>query len=187
MENLKTHDANSASVIRNTATDESMMAAGVYYTECFGPDGELKWADTAPNLVVNQGKNSMLDTYFAGSGYTAVYYMSLITAGTASSTSTYASPTVTEIVAGIITGNTRLTVSWSVAATGSKSATTTSFAITGSATITGNMMVTGGTGANTVANTAATGGVLFSSANFSAGSKTVSNGDTLNVTYSISI
>jgi hypothetical protein len=187
MENLKTQDANSASVIRNSSSAEALSAVGVYHVECIGPDGQLKWADDALNLVVNQGKNGMLDTYLAGSAYTAVWYMSLITGGTAVSTSTYASPTVTEIAAGIITGNTRLTVAWSAAATGSKSATTTSFAITGSATITGNMLVTGGTGANTVLNTAATGGILFSSANFSAGSKTVSNGDTLNVTYSLSV
>lgn len=167
--------------------NEIMNAKGVYYTECVGADGVVKWTDTAYNLVTYQGKNSLLDQFFAGSAYTAAWYMSLITAGTATTASTYASPTVTEISSGIITSNTRLTVGWSAAASGSKSATTTSFSITGSATITGNMVVAGGSGVTTVGNTAATGGILFSAANFTGGSKTVSNGDTLNVTYSITV
>ena len=187
MESLNSKVSTGASLIAGAGATETMEARGVYYVECYDKDGNLKWADTAPNLVTYQGKNGMLDTYFAGSAYTGTWYMSLITAGTATTASTYASPTVTEISSGIIASNTRLTIAWSAAASGSKSATTTSFSITGSATITGNMVVTGGSGVTTVGNTAATGGILFSAANFTGGSKTVSSGDTLNVTYSISV
>lgn len=187
MEKLTGTDSVGASVTRGAGSSDVLSAQGVYHIECIDENGQVKWNDVAYNVVPNQGKNGMLDTYFAGSAFTATWYMSLITAGTATSTSTYASPTVTEITSGIITSNTRPTIGWSAASAGSKSATTTSFTITGSATITGNMVVTGQAGASTVANTAATGGVLFSAANFSGGSKTVSNGDTLNVTYSISV
>lgn len=178
-------DQNSASVIRNSNNNDALLASGVFYTECYGPDGVLKWRDVAPNLVVNQGKNGMLDTYMAGSGYTAAWYMSLITAGTVTATSTYASPTVTETTSSVIAN--RLSMTWSAAATGSKAAATTSFSIIGSATITGNLILTGGTGVATVGNTSATGGILFSSAAFQAGSKSVSAGDSLNVSYTISV
>jgi hypothetical protein len=188
MEKMTTTTATGASLVAGAGSDEKMTAQGYFTTECIGPDGKRKWIEESyPNLVTYQGKNGMLDTYFAGSAYTAAWYMSLITAGSATTASTYASPTVTEITAGIITSNTRLTIGWSASASGSKSATTTSFSITGSATITGNMVVAGGSGVTTVGNTAATGGILFSAANFTGGSKTVSNGDTLNVTYSISV
>lgn len=173
-----------ASVVRTSKSEtEKLDACGVYHIECYDINGNLKWTECARNLVTYQGKNAMLDTYFAGSAYTATWYMSLITAGTATTASTYASPTVTEIATGIISGNTRPTVGWSASAAGSKSATTTVFSITAAATITGNMLVTG---SNTVADTAVTGGILFSAANFSS-PKTVGSGDTLNVTYSISV
>ena len=164
---------------------EEMLARGVYHTQCFDKNGNLKFEDIAVNLVTYQGKGGLLQTYFTGSAYTAAWYMSLITAGTATTASTYASPTVTETTSSVIAA--RLAVTWGTAASGSLSATTTSFSIIGSATITGNMVVAGGSGVTTVGNTAATGGILFSAANFSGGSKTVSNGDTLNVTYSISV
>jgi hypothetical protein len=185
MEKMTTNSNASAALIAGANSTETMEAVGVYHIECFDSEGNLKWSDTAPNTVTYQGKNGMLDTYFAGSAYTAAWYMSLITAGSATTASTYASPTVTETTSGVIAN--RLAVGWSASASGSKSATTTSFSIIGSATITGNLVVSGGSGVTTVGNTAAAGGILFSSANFSGGSKTVSNGDTLNVTYSISV
>jgi hypothetical protein len=185
MENCITQDTLGASVTRGAGSNENLEARGVYYTECFDSDGNLKWADHAYNLVVNQGKGGMLDTYFAGSAYTGAWWMSLITAGTATSASTYASPTVTETTSSIIAA--RIAMGWVATLNGTKSATATTFAMIGSAIITGNMVVTGGTGVTTVGNTAATGGILFSAANFAAGPKTVSNGDTLNVTYSIGV
>src|ERR1700744_2714184 len=110
MEKCNLDTNSSATVIRGAKDVEQLDAHGVYHTKCFDKDGNLKWEDVSYNLVVNQGKNGMLDTYFAGSAYTASWFMSLITAGTAISTSTYASPTVTEISSGIITSNARVAV-----------------------------------------------------------------------------
>lgn len=188
MEHIISEEISDAKVVYGAKThDAQMLAEGVYDVECFDKDGNLKWAELGvKNVVTNEGKNGMLDTYFAGSSYTGTWYMSLITNGSATLSSTYAVPIVTEISSGIVTSDTRPTISWSAASGGAKSATTTSFSITGTATITGNMVVTGGSGITTVGNTAATGGILFSAATFGS-SKSVSSGDTLQVTYSISV
>lgn len=37
---------------------------GVFYVECYGPDGRLKWRDKAENLVVDEGLNHQLDILF---------------------------------------------------------------------------------------------------------------------------
>lgn len=173
-----------ATVTRGAGLGDVLEAEGFYVFECRDAEGNLKWRDVAPNTVPNQGKNAILDNAL-GAGTGPTYYMSLITAGSASSSSTYASPTVTETTSSIIAA--RVAMGWASASAGSKSATTTSFSIIGSATITGGMVVSGGSGVATVGNTAASGGVLLSAANFSGGSKTVASGDTINVTYSLAI
>ena len=187
MEKCNTIETSNASVVRGTSITENMQAKGRFDFICYDKDGNVKWTDYSNNIVTNQGKNNMLDTYLGLATLPPAWYMSLITAGTAISTSTYASPTVTEITSGVITSNTRVTMGWSAASAGAKAATTTSFTVTGTATVTGNMVVTGGSGASTVGNTGATGGVLFSSSAFSGGSKNISSGDTLNCTYSLSV
>lgn len=184
MDNINATDHNDASITRGAGASEMMTAQGCYYIDCYGADGVLKWSEIAPNTVTFQGKNGMLDTYFAGSAYTASWSMSLITAGTATTASTYATPIVTETTSAVIAA--RIVMTWGASASGVKAATTTAFSIIGTATITGNMVVAGGTGVATVGNVAATGGILFSAATFGT-AKAVANGDTLNVTYSITV
>lgn len=186
MEKLNVKETNSADVIRGAVTGEKCHAEGIYDISCYDANGELKWRDTAPNLVTNQGKDGMMDSYLAGSPALATnWFMSLITAGSATSSSTYASPTVTEVTSGVVA--TRPTVSWSAASAGSKAATTTSFSIGGSATITGAMLVTATANGSTIGNTAGSGGILFSASNFTGGSKSVTSSDTLQVSYSLAI
>jgi len=184
MEHLNGRDVTSVSLTTGGGLAEGGVVRGRFTIRCVRGDEEL-WSDTADNLIVNQGKNALLDAGLAGSAWTAAYYLSLITAGAAIATSTYAVPTVTEVAAGVLAN--RIALGWTVAANGAKASTTTSCAIVGSATITGAMVVSGGSGVTTPGNTAATGGVLFSAGTFTGGNKIVSSGDTLNVSYSVSV
>ena len=166
---------------------DSAKAGGVFHVQCLDKDGNLKWEDSSPNLVVNTGLQDMNNKYFKGSGYTATWYLGLIL-GPGSSTTIAAGDTLalhggwTEYTdyAGnrpAITFGTPTTADPSVI---SNSAAPTSFSISGS----------GGTIAGAFVCNAATGtsGVLFSASDFqSPGDRVVVSGDTLNVTYTFSL
>jgi hypothetical protein len=80
---------------------------------------------------------------------------------------------------------TRKTPTFNASTTANPSVKSTSaavvFAMTGSGTVAGAFINVGGS--STVDNTT---GVLFSAGDFTAGSKTVTSGDTINVTYTLS-
>lgn len=174
---------------------ERLNAQGHFEFECIDADGNIKWKDCSENIVVDQGKNAMLDTFLGNTRVPPTTYMSLIVAGAANSTTTYNSVgNVQEITGNVVTSGLRPAVSWTASSTGSKAANTTSFGILASATIIGNMMVsgnlmvTGGSNITAVGNTSPNiSGIMFSSSNFTGGSKSVNNGDTLNVSYTVSI
>lgn len=175
-------DSSGASVATNVAVGEQLQVTGRYDVECIGADGQVKWVDTIKNLVVTVGKNDLLDKYFAGSAYTAAWYMGLVNGGT---TPTYAAGDTlashagwTELAAGTAYTGNRVTVGWSAASGGSKSSTTTAFSIIASNTVAGALLATVNTG---------TSGILYSAGNFTGGSRTVASGDTLNVTYTASV
>lgn len=186
MDKTTLNDQTSCSLIRNIKMETELLdLKGVYHLECFDSDGKLKWADNAYNQVTFQGKNGMLDTYFAAGTPPATWYCSLITAGTETTAGTYAVPVVTEITTSSIAA--RIAMTWSASSAGSKSSATVVFSILNTVTITGNMVVSGGTGVLVLGNTAATNGILFSAGTFTGGSKSANNGDTINVSYSISV
>jgi hypothetical protein len=152
---------------------------------------EVKWADEAVNIVVNAGKNLMLDTGLAGSAYTVTGpYMGLAggTPASATATDTLASKTGWSEVGGTnapaYTG-TRKTCAWSAASAGAKALSSAlAFAITSAGAVAGCFIVYGSGAVNTLDSTA---GTLWSVGAFTGGSKTVGNGDTLNVSYSTSL
>lgn len=179
-------DSAVATVARGAGLDERVEAHGVFVVECFGADGRLKWRDTIKNLVTTVGKNDLLDKYIGGSGYTATPRMGLKGAGTAVVGDTQAShgAWVEQGLANAptYTGN-RPTPTFSAASSGSKATSSAvSFAITSSGTVAGCFINNGGS-----ATKDDTTGILYSAGDFSGGSKTVANGDTLNVTYTASV
>jgi hypothetical protein len=152
---------------------------------------ESKWSDTAENVVCTVGKNVALDAYLAGSSYTVTGpYMGLINTNASSAV---AGDTMASHSGWLEVGNAnaptytspRKTVAWSAASSGSKATSAAlSFAITSSGTVGGCFLVFGSGAVSTIDNTS---GTLYSAGAFTGGSKTVSNGDTLNVTYTASL
>jgi len=182
----KAQDAVSASLVARPSSTERVGAGGVFTVTCHGPDGQFKWADTFHNLVVNQGLQDMNSQYFKGSGYTAAWYLGLVT-GPGSGTTYAAGNTLashsgwTENTA--YTGN-RKAVTFGTATTADPSVIDNS-AAPSSFTMNANAQVIAGAFLCSVSS--GTSGILFSAGDFSGGDKTVDSGDTLAVTYSFSL
>jgi hypothetical protein len=173
-----------AMVVRGAALADLLAPKGRFEVECRDKDGNLLWKDHINNLVTTVGKNLLLDTILAGSAFTATVVMGLKGTGSAAAGDTQAShggwSEVGLANAPTYTGN-RPTPSFNAAAAGSKATSAAvSFAITSPGTVAGCFININGSA--TKDNTT---GTLFSAGDFSGGSKSVGNGDTLNVTYSL--
>lgn len=189
MDNTKTKETIDASVIRGVKQDEEMMAQGRYRVECIDVNGNVKWTEEFDNLVTTQGKNHLLDNGLAGPATAVVVRMSFITSGTPVAGDTYATHAgFAELGSGVIA--TRGTPSFSAASAGVKATSSAvSSSIIGTGTVTGCAinLVVGTTGnLGVVADTATSGAILYSAGLFAV-SKSVSNGDTLNTTYSTTL
>lgn len=161
-------------------------AGGVYTIQCIGADGELKWEQNTPNLVVNQGLQDMNTTYFNSGTQVTTWYIGLITGPgsgtTITAADTLASKAWTEFTN--YTGNRKAAV-FATATTADPSVITNTaspaqYAITGAGGIVaGAFLASVATG---------TSGVLFSAADFqSPGDRVVVSGDTLVVNYTFSL
>ena len=180
------HDTASATVIRGSTITDKMDIIGIYHMECLDSAGNVKWSEEFDNLVTTQGKNHLLDHGLTGPATAVITRMSLITSGTPVAGDTYAAHAgFAELAAGVATP--RGTPAYSAAASGVKSTSAAvSFSIIGTGTVTGaaiNLIVAAAGNLGVVADTATASAILYSAGLF-ASSKSVSNGDTLNVTYS---
>jgi hypothetical protein len=171
----------------NTTPTDEMAIEGYYHAVCYSADGFIKWDEPIQNLVVTVGKNLTLDTILGNAAAGAVV-MGLKGTGTAAYTDTQASHAgwleVGATNAPTYSG-TRKTPAFSASTSANPAVKTTSaavvFAMTGSGTVAGAFINVGGSA--TIDNTT---GVLFSAGDFTAGSKTVTSGDSINVSYTLS-
>lgn len=178
----------------NAGANDPMGIHGWYHVVCRDKDGNLKWEEELPNLVVAVGKQLMLDTLLKGSGYSVTGpFLGLIgTTFTASAADTMGSHTWTEFTNYTVGGvAVRGTASFASAiSTGSTPSNVTSstasaitYTITGlGGTVYGCFLVTGAGAVNTLSSTA---GTLYSEGLFSV-AKATTAGDTVAVTYSTS-
>jgi len=173
--------------------NETVGIEGVYKVECRDKEGNLKWEDSFPNLVVAVGKQLLLDTLLKGVSYS-------VTGPFLGLTSASLTPAATDVIGTIVpssefinytvggsavrgtavfasatsTGTTPTNVTTSTAAA-------ITYTITGAGgTVYGCFLVTG-TGASSAQGN--TGGTLYSVGNF-ATAKITTAGDTVSVTYS---
>ena len=189
-------DTSVASVTRGAGSDETLGIQGVYHVVCRDSEGNIKWEDDAPNLVMAVGKQALFDYYFGATGTgggtaSGANYLGLC-GGTATyaAADTMASHTWTEVGgtnAPAYTGN-RQSPSWSAATSSgttpsnvtTKTASALTFAMTSSGTVNGCFI---NSGASASATKDTTTGILYSAGNFTGGSKTVASGDSLAITY----
>lgn len=185
-------DTCSASLIKGADFKENIGIEGRFEAKCYDKDGNLKWEDSIDNLVVAVGKQLMLDTILAGSGFSATVVMGLIGATpTFSASDTQSSHGGWTEVGGTNApaySGTRKTPSFSAAtSSGSTPSNVTTKATSAAVNFT---FTSGGTVAgcfiniNGSASQDNTTGTLYSAGAFTGGSKTVASTDQLNVTYS---
>ena len=186
-------DSAVATLQANAGTNETMGIEGYWHVECRDAQGNLKWTEEFPNLVVAVGKQLMLDTLLKGSSYSVTGpYLGLTNASL--------TPAATDVMSTIVPSKefTAYTVGGSAVrgtavfasstSTGSTPSNVTSstasaitYTITGAGgTVYGCFLVLGSGASSTQSNT---GGTLYSEGNFSV-AKTTTAGDTVSVTYS---
>jgi len=191
-EKTKFGDITAATASFGGGSAETVGLEGVYVATCYGADGVEKWSDVIENLTTNVGRANLMDSYFANSGGGAI----VMGLGGANGSSTF-TPAYTDTqsshagwyeVGGANAptySGTRKTPSFSAATSANPSVLSTSaavvFSMTSSGTVYGAFINVGGSTA--IDNTT---GTLFSIGAFTAGSKTVTSGDTINVTYTLS-
>jgi len=181
-----------ATLQANVAIPEGMGVEGHYHVECRDANGNLKWEEEFPNLVVAVGKQLMLDTLLRGSAYTVVGpFLGLIgNSTTFAAADTMGSHTWTEFINYTVGGSAVRGTAVFAASTSSgtspsnvttSTATSITYTITGAGgTVYGCFLVTGSGAVSTQSSTA---GTLYSEGNFST-AKTTTAGDTVSVTYS---
>lgn len=173
---------------------ETVGIEGRYHVVCRDKDGNIKWEDEFPNLVVAVGKQLMLDTLLSGSSYTTVGpFLGLISGSTNtfSASDTMASHagwtefTNYTVGGSAVRGTASFTSATSSGSTPSNVTTKSAAAIT--YTITGGGGTVGGcflvTGSGAVSTQGSTAGTLYSAGAFST-AKVTTAGDTVSVTYS---
>ena len=172
-------------VLANAQTRQSFVGRHKWGVECYDKDGNLKWTDTFKNIVVNEGLDDILTQYWTGSGYTASFFVGL-TDGT---------PTVAagdtldshagwvEITAYLMSPDVKPTLTLGAVASQSvdNSASVAAFSITGTATVGGAFITTD----NSRLIGSPLGGILVAAGAFTGGDRAVANGDTLNVTVTL--
>lgn len=188
IEKAQAADVIGSAITKSLESGESATAKGVYTMQCFDKDGNLKWEAECPNLVVNGGLQDMNNKYFLGSSYTATWYIGLYGAGasnTPAATDTMSSHAGWTEETGY-SQSTRPACSFGTPTTANPSVATNSgspavFSINATATIGGAFLTSNNTKGGST-------GTLYSASDFtSPGDRSVVSGDTLNVTYTLSL
>lgn len=167
---------------------ENAKATGRFDIRCFDKDGKLKWEDSNHNLVVNVGLQYMAGTALTSTAQITSWYIGLYGSGATNNpaaTDTAAThPGWTENTT--YSNATRPAATFAAATNANPSVVTNAasvatFNMNGSTTIGGAFLISNNTKGGTT-------GTLFSAADFqSPGNRAVVSGDTIQVTYTLSV
>ena len=188
IEKVKSTDTVTSGLVAGTRSGDNALALGRFKMACYDKDGALKWEAEEDNLVVNVGLQYMCGTALTSVTQVTSWFIGLY--GSGATNSPAAGDTMsshagwTEVTA--YSQATRVACTFATATTANPSVATNSasvaaFSINGTATVGGAFLVSNSTKGGTT-------GTLFSAADFSApGDRAVASGDTLNVTYTLSL
>lgn len=165
---------------------DGLLVGGIYEVVCRDADGNVRWRDTAHNLITNEGVDYIQRVALLGAGtetQIGTWYV-----GLCSSTPTIAAADTMASHAGWTEVYTQYSQgtrpTWTGADTGvgtaSNSGSVAVFSITGSVTVGGCFLTSNSTKNGTT-------GKLYSAVAFSGGNRAVVNTDSLEVTYNFSI
>ena len=164
---------------------QKLKLGGRFEVWCLDKNGVEKWREDVHNLVTNEGLNALLGIMLnAATQITAWYVAPFESDTTILATHTYAVPGFTESTA--YSEGTRQAYDEAAPSGQSitNSASPAALSINATKTIYGAALVGGGSAATTKDDQAG-GGTLFCAVKFSA-AKAVEDGDTLNITYTLS-
>lgn len=178
-----------ASARRGAGAGLRARRRNTWHVECYGPDGQLKWEDDiVHNLVVTVGLNHSIQQHFKGSSYTGANNWFI---GLTDGTPTFAmADTIsshggwTEVTAYSETYRQTLTLGTVDGGSGDNSANKGTYSISSDSTTIGGAFLVYSLGAGQSPGSAV--GTLYGGGAFSAGDKTLDDGDTLNVTVTVS-
>ena len=188
-------DSAIATLNTNAISADDMGVHGHYHVVCRDKNGNIKWEEEFPNLVVAVGKQLLLDTLLRTSGtYTTVGPFLGLTNATLTPAAT---DTMTTLVGGgfeftnYTVGGSPVRGTAVFAAASSTGTTPTNVTTSAASPITYTITGAGGTvygcflvtGSGAVSTQSSTAGTLYSEGNF-ATAKVTTAGDTVSVTYS---
>ncbi len=189
-DNPNVQQSASCSMVRARAIEEHLQPRGRFVVEHFR-NGRKIGQYEFPNSVVNEGKNKLFNVMFNSATAITAWFIGLIDG---SGTPTLAAGDTYAQIGGtngwnestIYTASTRQ--AWGNGTAASQSVTNSTsvvFNMNASGSVYGLFVVGGGSAAATK-NDHSGGGTLWADAAFSSGTQTVTNGDQLKVTYTIS-
>jgi len=188
IEKTKALDVVSSGLIAAPQSGEQAKATGKFTVQCFDKDGKLKWEVESKNLVVNVGLQYMAGVALTSTAQITTWYIGLYGAG-ASNTPAAGDTSASHAGWTEVTpySNANRPTATFVAATNANpsvvtnSASPAAFNINTTQTVGGAFLISDNTKGGST-------GTLFSASDFtSPGDRSVVNGDTLNVSYSLSL
>lgn len=189
MDQLNPVDSATIGIDMRPSAADFLKPGGKYKVECIAADGFVRWAEDVENLITDEGARDILDKYFSGNNYNPSFVMGLMAPGTPAVGDTQASHPGWNEVGGanapVYTGNRKVPIFGANASGRTKTTSAVaSFAITTAGpTNVGGFFINSG-GSTTKDDTS---GKLLSAGAFTNGTRAAYSGDTINVTYSLTL